>query len=215
MRAASVLACVVLLAACSSEGGGDWLMMLKAAQDAWEGSDAAVSLNDAARIPYATLGIRINEGREQILILATDVEGERLWTSSAKVALTTRRGRIVRTAGFGTDLSGYASDQRGVDDWRHRHAYTWSGDFSDLGYYSVSIVCTVEPLGPDPITILGKSFDTIRVDERCRSDALDWTFTNSYWVSAQSGRVWRSRQHFHPKGPAVEIQFLRPPLSQD
>ena len=108
-RRIAALACTALLAACSSDGSGDWRALLQVARTSWEGRDAAVGLNEAAAIPYSTLGVRLNEGREQILILALDSNGERLWTSSSRVAITTRNGRIVGTAGFGTDLSGFGA----------------------------------------------------------------------------------------------------------
>ena len=56
-----------------------------------------------------------------------------------------------------------------------------------------------------------KEFATRKVDESCRSDALDWTFTDSYWIDPQSTLVWRSIQHVGPKGEKIEIETLRPP----
>ena len=209
--AASALA--FLLAGCSSDGGNDWLYMLNAARSYWDDRDAAVGLDEAASIPFATLGVRVDGSREQVMVLATDGGGERLWTSSSRFALSTRDGRIVRTSGFGTDLTGYSGSVAGREDWMHPHQFIWSGDFADLGYYSVSIICNVAPAGRDPITILGKEFNTIRVDETCRAEKLDWTFSNSYWVSADTGRVRRTQAHIHPKGPELEIELLRPPLS--
>jgi len=211
--AAASLGSAVALQGCSSEGGSDWFYLLQATRAAWEDRDAPVKLNDAAAIPYATLGIRVDGGREQILILAVDTDNERLWTSSASVAITTLHGRITRTSGFGTDLSGYIANSREPEDWSRPHRYSWSADFADLGYYSVPITCDVQPVGPDPIEILGSQIDTVRADETCRSDRFDWSFQNSYWVSRSTGRVWRSVQHVHPKGPALEIEILRPPLS--
>ena len=204
---------VAFLTGCSSDGGGDWIAMFQAARTSWEERDASVALKDAASIPFATLGVRIDDGREQILILALDTDGERLWTAASRIAISMRGGRIIGTAGFGTDLSGFVSEQGTQEDWRQTHAYTWTGDFSDLGYYAVPVNCEVRPAGIDPITILGKSFDTVRVEETCRAEMLNWSYTNTYWVSAQSGRVWRSIAHFHPKGPALELEILRPPLS--
>ncbi|HXC56354.1 MAG TPA: YjbF family lipoprotein [Rhizomicrobium sp.] len=213
LRSAGALAAAALLAGCSSDGGGDWLALLQAARSSWENRDAPVALGDAASIPYATLGVRIDGSREQILILALDTNGERLWTSAARIAISTRNGRIVRTAGFGADLSGFASQASPPEDWRQPHAYSWTGDFADIGYFAVPVNCDVRPAGADPTTILGQQLDTIRVDETCHADSLDWTYTNTYWVSVQSGRVWRSILHFHPKGPTVELEILRPPLS--
>jgi hypothetical protein len=204
---------VLLLGACSSEGAGDWLSLYRAARDSWEERDAPASIEQAAAIPYATLGIRLDEGREQILVLATDDHGERLWTSAARVAITTRDGRIVRTAGFGTDLGGHYANVEGAEVWNTPHSYVWTADFPDLGVYSALVECNVTPEGRDPISILGQQFDTFRAEEKCRSDRLDWTFSNSYWVSRETGRVWRSIQHIHPKGPTLEIEYLRPPAS--
>jgi hypothetical protein len=179
----------------------------------WENRDASVSLDQAAAIPFSTLGIRIDGGREQMMVLATDIDDDQLWTSSAHIALQTRGGRIASTAGFGNDLTSHASVSSGPEEWNRPHHYTWSADFADLGIYSVRIECDVRPIGPAPMEILGKTFNTFRADETCTSPLLDWTFTNSYWVSADSGRVWRSIQHFHPKGPQLELEVLRPPLS--
>jgi hypothetical protein len=210
----AALSCTAALAGCSSDGGGDWLSMLQAARNTWETRDAAIGLNEAAAIPYATLGVRVDGGREQILVLATDTSGERMWTAGTAVAITMRHGRIIRTAGFGTDLTGY-DGKEGDAHWLGAHTLTWTADFADLGRYSVPVTCTSQAAGPDPITILGKRFDTVRVDLSCRADLLDWSFTNSYWVSAQTGRVWRTLEQFHPKGPVLETELLRPPLSAD
>ncbi len=213
-RTAALSCAALLLAGCSSDGGGDWLSMLQATRSAWETRDAPVGLNEAAAIPYATLGVRVDGGREQILVLATDAAGERIWTSGTAVAITTRHGRIIRTAGFGTDLTGY-DGQEGPNGWFRAHTVTWTADFADLGRYSVPVTCNSQPAGADPIAILGKSFDTVRVDLICRADLVGWSFTNSYWVSAQTGRVWRSIEHFHPNAPVLETELLRPPLSAD
>lgn len=213
VRVLAAAAALSLLAGCSSDGGTDWMVMFKAARSYWDERDADVPLGEAASIPYATLGVRVDGGREQVMVLATDTSGERLWTASSRVAISTRDGRIVRTSGFGTDLSGYSGAMAGREDWMHPHQFIWSGDFADLGFYSVAIVCNVAPAGRDPITILGKELDTTRVDETCRADKLDWTYSNSYWVSADTGRVWRTLAHIHPRGPEIQIQLLRPPLS--
>jgi hypothetical protein len=204
---------LLALSGCSSEGS-DWVDMFKAARAAWDNRDAPIGLEQASGIPFATMGVRVNGGREQMLLLATDTNGERLWTSGSKVAITTRRGRIIRTAGFGTDLSGYENANGDPAGWRAPHAFAWNADFADLGYYSVPVVCRVAPAGREPITILGKEIDTVRVDETCRAEKLDWSFTNSYWVNPESGRVWRSIQYLHPKGLVLEIELLRPPLSE-
>jgi hypothetical protein len=201
------------LAGCSSDGGGDWLAVLKAARGAWDSRDAPVAIDQAAAIPYATLGIRIDGGREQILVLAMDNGGERLWAAAAHIAITVRLGRIVQTAGFGHDLDGFNVVEGSPLNWTIPHRYIWDADFTDLGLYALPIHCEMTPVGNDPIEIFGKTFDTIRVDETCHAEKLDWSFTNSYWVNPDTGRVWRAIEHIHPNGSTLEIRLLRPPLS--
>src|SRR5689334_21479774 len=103
------LACALVLTGCSSDGGGDWSLIVEAARRARAERDAPVSLQQAADVPYASIGLRIDDGHEQLLILAMDSNGEQLWTSPAHVALQTRNGRIIRTAGLGTDLAARAA----------------------------------------------------------------------------------------------------------
>lgn len=212
------LACVLfaglVLSACSSDGNNDWRFVYDIAKDAIMPSEGAVSLDDAAKIPFSTIGVRVNGGKEQILVLATDSDGRRLWVASSTVAVMTAGGRIVRTAGFGADLNGFSTSDSATD-WNRPHSWTWQADYRDLGLFSVPVTCSVTPVGPEPIQILSKTFDTIRVDENCQNSEFHVAFSNSFWVSTASGRVWRSIQQVHPKGPTFEIEILRPPLTDE
>jgi hypothetical protein len=211
----AIAVAAAFVSGCSSEGSTDWGAMFNLIRQSWESRDGTVQLDTAAAIPYATLGIRIGGETERILILGSDTSGERLWTSAARIALTTRQGRIVATAGLGHDLSAYNSDSAFLGSWKSGRHFSWMADFPDLGLYSVEIDCADAPAGVERITILGQEIDSIRVDESCRSDRLDWSFTNTYWVSEVTNRVWRSVQHIHPRLDALEIELLRPPESPD
>ncbi len=209
------LAAATLLAGCSSEGNGDWIAMYHMARDSWERSGGPVQLEEASAIPYATMGIRIGGDMEQILVLATENGSRRLWTSAAKIAIVTRDGRIEAVAGLQYNLAGHAAPANAKVDWKVRRHYVWIADFADLGAYSVKIECDDVPQEPEQIVILGQGIDTLRVEENCRSELLDWSFTNTYWVSRISNRVWRSIQYVHPKLDALEFELLRPPVGDD
>lgn len=212
----AALCAALALCGCSSEGGGDWPAMFKLVQQSFSGGDSGgVALPEAAAIPYATLGLRTSGQNEQILVLATDSGGERLWTSGAHVALTTHDGRIVSTAGLAHNLSSYNSDSAFKTPPKAARLFSWTADFADLGIYSARVDCTDAPAGDEAIVVLGKQIDTVRVDETCRSDQLDWSFTNTYWISRATSRIWRSIQHVHPRMDAVEIELLRPPESEN
>jgi hypothetical protein len=75
----------------------------------------------------------------------------------------------------------------------------------------VKTVCQTVRKGRENIEILGKAIPTIRIEEACRADALDWSFVNTYWAGAQSGMVWQSVQHIHPQLGPITTEILRPP----
>jgi hypothetical protein len=212
-RAAPVLAAVFVLAGCSVIGGGDAGSLYEIAKNVWSGSSKKVTLEEAASVPYASMGIRLGGSPEVMIILAGDMGGQRLWTSAAKIAITTKDGRIVRTAGFEHNLGGYGpqGDTLGKDGGR---TLRWQADFPDLSLYSVPIVCRDRPAGDETIVILGKDVHTRRIDESCANEGseLDWSFDNTYWLDPASGLVWRSIQHVHPRLDAIETEILRPPV---
>lgn len=191
--------------------GGDAVSIYQAIKMMWNGS-SKVSLEEAASSPYASIGVRLGGSQEIMLILASDENGQQLWTSAARLAITTQGGRIVRTAGFDHNLGGYESraDTTGDDGTRIVH---WQADFPDLGLYSVPVSCRVSRAVYEVIVVLGANIRTHRVDESCvaKNDKLDWSFKNTFWRDPKSGLAWRSIQHVHPNLDAIDIEILRPP----
>lgn len=217
-RAAPLLAAAWLLGACSNIGGGDAASIVIIVQNAWSGAwnssaKNRITLEQAASVPFASMGIRLGDSAQSMIVLASDANGERLWTSKARIAITTARdGRIVRTGGFEHDLGGYEprSDTLGADGVR---TVRWEADFPDLNLHSVSITCQDRDAGNETIHILGKDIHTRRIDKSCVTvdSRLDWSFQNKYWVDPDNGLVWRSIQHINPKLDAIETEILRPP----
>ncbi len=214
---AGVLAGCLALAGCSTANndyGQYFQLMRQSIASAF--SNGAIPRAQAAEVPYATIGYRLNGQRENLLILATDTNGEELWTGSSHVVLVTRDGRLVRTVGLPDDIAAVMpslSTTTLSPGQVLKSAFTSirSADFPDEKRYSVSISCKTVSMGRAAITILGKALDTVRADEACESSALGWSFRDSFWVDTQSGFVWRSIQHITPKGDTVETEVLRPP----
>jgi len=205
------------LAGCSTQNndyGQYFQLMRQSIASAF--SNGAIPREQAAAVPYATIGYRLNGQRENLLILATDTNGEELWTGSSHVVLVTRDGRLVRTVGLPDNIASVTpslSTAMTPPGQVLKSAFTSirSADLPDESRYSVPINCKTINMGRVAITILGKALDTVRADEVCESSALGWSFRDSYWVDAQSGFVWRSIQHLTPKGETVETEVLRPP----
>ena len=212
------LASCLMLAGCSSTQNGDYAQYFQLVRQSFSSTfgSGAVSRDQAAAIPYASIGYRLNGERESLLVLATDTNGELLWTAASHVVLVTRNGRLVRTVGLPDNIASVApmlSVALPSPGQVLKSAFTSvrSADFPDEGRYSVPISCKMISRGRATITILGKALSTVRADESCESSAIGWSFRDSYWVDAQSGFVWRSIQHLTPKGQTVEIEVLRPP----
>jgi|SRR6185312_1899358 len=216
MKPIALPAALLLLSGCSSTGSSDYSLYYQALKQSFTGGNAHVSREQAAAIPYASIGYRLNDGPEQLLVLATDSGGEQLWTSGAHIVIVTRGGRIVRTVGFAQDVAA-VTPQKGqqllapAQSEGRNSVSVRLEDFPNVPAYGVAVKCTTLPRGLQTIVILGRGITTKRVDETCRSDALDWSFTNSYWTDPASALVWRSIQHVSPKEGKIEIETLRPP----
>lgn len=108
MRPIAFLTALLLLSGCDSTGTSDYTLYYQALRQsvaASFGDSSRITKEQAAAIPYASIGYRVNDGPEQLLVLAADSGGDQLWTSGAHVVIVTRSGRIVRTVGLAQDLS--------------------------------------------------------------------------------------------------------------
>jgi hypothetical protein len=220
-RTARPLAALTLILAggCSSAGSGNtnysqFYQILKSSLAATMG-DVRVTREQAAAVPYASMGYSIDGGNQLLLVLATDSNGELLWTSPSHVVIVTRDGRITRTLGLPHDLASVTSPggfaPAPAAALRGPFTSTRQEDFPQLGLYGVSLSCRARLVGRQKIDILGQAIMTNRIEETCRSQTPDWSFTDIYWLDPANGLAWRSRQHTHPKGGTVEIEIFRPP----
>lgn len=205
------------LAACELPYGLDMKTVKTAAAVAVGLEDPpGITVEQAAKVPFASMGLRIGHSGERMLVLATDNHGERLWTSSERQALITRNGRIIKTAGLPWNLSnmrfpGGDPLVTGLQNPFPQYAVLRLADFKDIHRYDVAITGHLERKGLKMITILGAELPTLMVVEHCQCEVVDWEFTNIFWVDRDSGFVWRSTQSIHPNLPPFTINMLRPP----
>jgi len=218
MKPIALIAALLLLSGCDSTGASDYTLYYQALRQSFAGGFGGsphVTKDQAAAIPYASIGYRLNDGPEQLLVLATDSGGDQLWTSGAHVVIVTRGGRIVRTVGLAQDVSAVTPQKgqqiSGPAKAREKNLSSVRlEDFPSIPTYGVAVKCTAIPKDIETIVILGRGVTTRKVDETCRSDLLDWSFIDSYWIDPQSALVWRSIQHVSPNRDKIEIETLRP-----
>jgi hypothetical protein len=212
-------AAVLLLTGCSSSDSGNtnYAQFYQLAKQSLSASfgDVRVTRDQAASIPYASMGYRQDGGNQILLVLATDSGGELLWTGPSHAVIVTRDGRIVRTVGLGHDLAGLTMRNASAPPPGAAAQGPFSSarleDFPELGIFGALVSCRAHLVGRQKIDILGQAVTTNRVDEACQSQRPEWSFMDSYWVDPDNGLVWRSRQHVHPKGGEIETEVFRPP----
>ena len=218
MRRAAVLLAALGLGACSSDGASDYSAYFKAVRESFGGSlgRGSVSRDTAAAIPYASMGVRFDSSNELLIVLASDTNGDQLWTSKAHIVLLTHDGRLRRTVGLDHDLSGLTAQAQGDlpppgAALKGPTTFRATADFTDLGVFAAPITCRLAARGTETIRILGRGLSTVRVEETCWAPSLKWRYTNNYWADPENGFVWRSVQTVHPEGPVVQTEIFRPP----
>jgi hypothetical protein len=176
--------------------------------------DTPITREQVEALPYASLLARIGKGPRSLLVLAERDGADLRWLSADKAMLVTRHGRIVRTAGLTHDLSGTRLPH---GDALGRTAAALSGaslerfiDLQSQFRYGTPVVSTFAVTGSETIDILGRSHDTVRVTESSRCAQLDWTFSNTWWIDAKTGFVWKSLQWVTQDMPVFELAVLKP-----
>ncbi|MES2256290.1 MAG: YjbF family lipoprotein [Pseudomonadota bacterium] len=218
MKRSALLAVLLALAGCGSSGTSDYSQFYQALRQSAAASfgNGHITKDQAAAIPYASMGYRVNGGPEQLVVLATDANGEQLWTSKAGIVIVTRGGRIVRTVGLANNVSAMTPGTglqfpSPADAAKGNITYMRSEDFPDFPTYGLPVTCTSFPRSVQTIVILGQAISTLRIDDKCHSAEKNWSFTDSYWIDPDSRLAWRTIQHISPEGPTVETKILRPP----
>ena len=173
------------------------------------GSSSSVSRERAAAVPYATIGVRLGSSDELLFVLASKAGEDLVWRGGPQLAITTRNGRIVRTAGFVHNLSGFqTTTTSGLPGGKRHDGPTYLYDYADQSRFGIAVGCTVRDLGPERITIIGVSVDTNHLAEDCNSPQLGWSFRNEFWRDAK-GFVWKSKQYVAPELGAFTFEILR------
>jgi hypothetical protein len=169
-------------------------------------------------IPYATLGVRIDRNPRAVMVLAT-ADGRSLqWASADYVTLVTRDGWLLQTHGLHRDLAATRWRGAGTDPLRQ---FAQSGVVPSPGIYreidlghddehGIVVESRFVPGRDELISIQGQEHRTVRIDEIADVPAWRLKMRNSFWVSPETGMVWRSRQQYCPEVLPIELEVLRP-----
>lgn len=176
----------------------------------------AITLEQASKIPYASISLQIGSEAPRVIVLATEGPSGQIWTSSERQAIVTKAGRIIETAGLAWNLT--KMDFPNGDPLPvllqaagPKTAVPRYVDFQDINRYRVTVCGRFIKTGFEKVTMLGTELRLLKFMERCKSDDINWEFSNAFWIDPNSGFVWRSVQTIHPNLPAITLNILRPP----
>ncbi len=175
-----------------------------------------MSLQEIEASPLAMLGVDIGGINKAVMVLGEFQGRDLAWIGADRSILVTRNGRIVRTAGFPTNLRDVSSgalepldESRGgvaVQATRLARQMEWSG--KGAGSYSAQV--KLKPQGSERIQILNRNVQTRIVDETVEVRSLNWVAKNRYWLD-DSGAVVRTQQQIHPTLVVLTLEMIRPP----
>jgi hypothetical protein len=169
-----------------------------------------------AKLPYASITAKVGDLPRGLMLLGRMAGQDLHWVSSNRVALITRRGRLVKTVGMPQDLRdmrmlGEDPLAQGPHRLNQPVSYARALNLERPEYYELLVDSVLTPVGPRRITILEIEFDTVLLTERNSARTINWRFENQFWVDPEDGFVWKSAQHIGREVPVLNIEVTKPP----
>ena len=159
-------------------------------------STAPLTRAEIEKYGIPLLRVVIKARAADVLVTIRDTSGEVVtWTTTDGTTFTLKDGVLIQTRGLGPDLMSSAVPdvaelaQAGGTTTR---AYFFLGD-EDRGQRR-DYTCSVAAIGPETITIYGKSHKTVHVREDCQRS--EGRIANDFWIEGSTIR--KSRQWTSP-----------------
>lgn len=177
--------------------------------------DVPISRSTVSNLPYASIAAKIGKGPRSLLILWRQDRDDLHWLSADDVAIVTRRGRVVKTAGLPETMRETRFSPRdpvadGIKPTDSGRTFTRELDLDPPPQFGLLVDSRFEEIGRRTITIAEIQFETLLFREHCVAKTLNWAFTNTYWIDPFDGFVWRSEQTIARGFPPITIEILKP-----
>jgi uncharacterized protein YceK len=178
-------------------------------------SDVQLPVQKIEQLPYASAYLKVGKAPQAFVVLAVSEQGLQKWITADKNMVVTSHGRIVKTIGFGENITytnNLTSDPIALgllkpETPKKWHTQTtWSQVFRG-GY---EIISEFENKGIEQITILDKPRSLVRFDEKVFVPALNNSYTNTYWLNPDNGNVVKTFQYMGPGLAQIQFTILKP-----
>ncbi|UUE35066.1 YjbF family lipoprotein [Pectobacterium aroidearum] len=177
--------------------------------------DTHVTAKQVANTPYASAYLKVGKAPQAFVVLAFAEQNQLKWIGADKNMVSTQHGRLVKTQGFGEDITYVGNLQQDPltlgllktstpMTWQSR--VEWAQIFRG-GYDTRSVF---QARGKETVKILDTSRELLRFDEEVTVPALNKSYTNSYWLDPVNGSVMQSQQYMGPDMALVKFTVLKP-----
>ena len=202
-----------LLAACSNTRQPDMSTALGAFEHSLAERD--FTDDDVARVPFASLGVRVDDAPEILVVLAASEPDGLHWRPADGSLLVTRHGRITRVSGRLTDVrvapgdgnDPVASGRIGASETEDCIRFL---DFPKVRRYGIVVRSVLQRVGDAPVKLLRGETQTVKFSEIGGSDTIGWQFENEFYLDPRTGKIVQSRQSVTPETGPFELRVLRP-----
>lgn len=167
--------------------------------------------NIIAKIPYASLKLRIGNGEEGLLILQSKNKSNEYWVSADQVYLQIRQGRIIATDGLINNLK----ENINLIKFKDISPITRLETFIYQSYdqpklNNLRLKSVLRNKGKETIDLFSGSKELTLIEEEISNDYLGWKALNKYWID-ESGYCWKSEQNISPLLPTFYLEVAKKP----
>ncbi|MFJ5362693.1 YjbF family lipoprotein [Pectobacterium sp. CHL-2024] len=177
--------------------------------------DTHVTAKQVANTPYASAYLKVGKAPQAFVVLAFAEQNQLKWIGADKNIVATQHGRLVKTQGFGEDITyvdNLQQDPLTLGLLKTSMPMTWQSrvEWAQVfrgGYDTRSVF---QARGKEIVKILDTSRELLRFDEQVTVPALNESYTNSYWLDPTNGSVVQSQQYMGPGMALVTFTVLKP-----
>ncbi|KFF63547.1 hypothetical protein IW01_19645 [Pectobacterium brasiliense] len=177
--------------------------------------DTHVTAKQVANTPYASAYLKVGKAPQAFVVLAFAEQNQLKWIGADKNIVATQNGRLVKTQGFGEDITyvdNLQQDPLTLGLLKTSTPMTWQSrvEWAQVfrgGYDTRSVF---QARGKETVKILDISRELLRFDEQVTVPALNESYTNSYWLDPANGSVVQNQQYMGPGMALVTFTVLKP-----
>ncbi|MBN3055444.1 YjbF family lipoprotein [Pectobacterium brasiliense] len=177
--------------------------------------DTHVTAKQVANTPYASAYLKVGKAPQAFVVLAFAEQNQLKWIGADKNIVATQHGRLVKTQGFGEDITyvdNLQQDPLTLGLLKTSTPMTWQSrvEWAQVfrgGYATTSVF---HARGKETVKILDTSRELLRFDEQVTVSTLNESYTNSYWLDPANGSVVQSQQYMGPGMALVTFTVLKP-----